>query len=166
MKLPQSSGIIWGGNMRKVWMTPTPSEAARDDTNAIHQIALRMHKHLPEFGYEIIERPEQADLKVSHAGQGNAVDIDVAIYHGLYPTAQGFDGVYFSINKGVIHNLRTAKQIIAPSNWIADVIRRDMHIEPNVISWGVDTEEWKPGDNPHIYALWNKARVDKCCSGA
>lgn len=147
--------------MKRVWMTPTPSEASHDTTNAIHQIALQMAKHLPEFGYECVESPAQADLKVSHAGQGSDEQIDVAIYHGLYPTAQGFDGVYFAINSHVIHNLKTAKQIIAPSNWIADVIRRDMHIEPNVISWGVDTDEWTPGDNPHVYALWNKARVDK-----
>lgn len=110
--------------MRKVWMTPTPSEASHDTTNAIHQIALQMAKHLPEFGYECVESPAQADLKVSHAGQGSDEQIDVAIYHGLYPTAQGFDGVYFAINSHVIHNLKTAKQIIAPSNWIADVIRR------------------------------------------
>ncbi len=148
--------------MRKVWMTPTPNESARDTTNAIHQIALRMAKHLPEFGYEIVENPEQAELRITHAGQGSiGGEVDIAIYHGLYPTGQGMDGVYFYINSHVIHNLKTAKQIIAPSNWIADVIRRDMHIEPNIIPWGVDTDEWTPGDNPHVYALWNKARVDR-----
>lgn len=148
--------------MRKIWMTPTPSESAKDNTNAIHQIALRMAKHLPEFGYEVTENPVQADLRVTHAGQGSVGgETDVAIYHGLYPTAQGMDGVYFAINSHVIHNLKTAKQIIAPSQWIADVIRRDMHIEPNIIPWGVDTDEWTPGNNSHVYALWNKARVDK-----
>lgn len=148
--------------MRKIWMTPTPSESARDTTNAIHQIALRMAKHLPAFGYEVIENPDQADLRVTHAGQGSiGGEVDVAIYHGLYPTGQGMDGVYFAINSHVIHNLKTAKHIIAPSNWIADVIRRDMHIDPHIISWGVDVDEWLPGDNPHVYALWNKARVDK-----
>jgi glycosyltransferase involved in cell wall biosynthesis len=147
--------------MHKIWMTPTPSEAAKDTTNAIHQIALRMAKHLPEFGYELVEHPQQAELKVGHAGQGSYDNVDVAIYHGLYPTAQGMDGIYFAINSHVIQNLKSAKQIIAPSNWIADVIRRDMHIAPNIVSWGVDTDEWTPGDNPHVYALWNKARVDK-----
>jgi glycosyltransferase involved in cell wall biosynthesis len=149
--------------MRKVWMTPTPSEAAHDTTNAIHQIAIRMAKHLPGFGYEIVENPNQAELRVGHAGQGSDGNVDVAIYHGLYPTAQGFDGAYFAINSHVIHNLKTAKQIIAPSEWIADVIRRDMHVEPNIVPWGIDTEEWTPGDNPHVYAIWNKARVDKVC---
>lgn len=147
--------------MRKIWMTPTPTEARHDTTNAIHQIVLRMAKYLPEFGYEIIETPDQAELRVGHAGQGSSSLIDVAIYHGLYPTAQGMDGVYFAINSHVIQNLKTAKQIIAPSNWIADVIRRDMHIAPNIVSWGVDVDEWTPGNNPHVYALWNKARVDK-----
>ncbi len=145
---------------RKIWMTPTPNEAARDTTNAIHQIALRMAKHLPEFGYELVEHPAQAELKVGHAGQGSDSNVDVAIYHGLYPTAQGFNGIYFAVNSHVIQNLKSAKQVIAPSEWIADVLRRDMHITPNIVSWGVDTDEWTPGDKPHVYALWNKARVD------
>src|SRR5690606_22228837 len=58
-----------------------------------------------------------------------------------------------------IHNLKTAKAVTAPSKWIADVIRRDMHLNPHIVGWGVDTDEWQPGDNLG-YVLWNKARVD------
>lgn len=144
----------------KVWMTPTLNEAAGDTTNAINQIVLRLGKYLPEFGFELVENPDNADLYVSHAGQGSSVPVDVAIYHGLYPTGMGMDGVYFAINSHVIHNLRTAKAVIAPSEWIADVLRRDMHISPHVISWGVDTDEWQPASGAHVYVLWNKARVD------
>lgn len=141
-------------------MTPTPKEAAKDTTNAIHNIVLRAQKYLPQFGYELVETPENADLRVAHAGQGSGEPVDVAIYHGLYPTAMGMDGVYYAINTHVIENLRTAREIIAPSDWIADVIRRDMHRAPFIVPWGVDTDEWTPGDQPHVYALWNKARVD------
>lgn len=141
-------------------MTPTPKEAAKDTTNAIHNIVLRAQKYLPQFGYELVESPERADLRVAHAGQGASEPVDVAIYHGLYPTGMGMEGVYYAINTHVIENLRTAKEIIAPSDWIADVIRRDMHRSPFIIPWGVDTDEWTPGDQPHVYALWNKARVD------
>lgn len=147
----------------KVWMTPTPSEAARNPDNAIHNIVLRMHKHLPRYGVELVEYPENADLIAAHAGSGGGIPIDVAHYHGLYPTAQGFDGVYFGINAQVIRNLKSAKAITAPSEWIADVLRRDMHVNPHIIGWGVDTDEWTPGNDPHLYVLWNKARVDKVC---
>jgi glycosyltransferase involved in cell wall biosynthesis len=141
-------------------MTPTPSEASRDTTNAIHNIVCRLQKHLPDYGFELVEQPDHADLRAGHAGQGSGQPIDIATYHGLYPTGMGMDGIYFSINSHVIRNLKTAKAITAPSNWIADVIRRDMHISPHIIPWGVDTREWTPGEQPHVYALWNKARVD------
>lgn len=144
----------------KVWMTPTPSEAARDSTNAIHQIVMRLHKHLPDYGIELVEQPDNADLRAGHAGQGSAEPIDVAHYHGLYPTGMGMDGVYYAINTHVIRNLKTARAITAPSEWIADVIRRDMHINPHVIGWGVDTDEWQPVRDPHLYVIWNKARTD------
>lgn len=146
----------------KVWMTPTPSEAGRDVSNSIHSIVCHLDKYLPDYGVQLVENPNEADLRAGHAGQGSHEPIDVAHCHGVYPTAQGMDdGGYFAINKNVIHNLRTAKAITAPSEWIADILRRDMHVNPHVIGWGVDTEEWTPVKNPHLYILWNKARVDK-----
>lgn len=145
----------------KVWMTPTPSEAGRDTTNAIHQVVCRLDSLLPDYGVELVENPDNADLCVAHAGQGSQQPIDVAHYHGLYNTALGHDSnSFFAINSHVIHNLRTAKLITAPSEWIADVLRRDMHVSPEVIGWGVNTDEWTPVENPHLYVLWNKARVD------
>lgn len=147
----------------RVWMTPTPFEAARDTTNSIHQIVLRLQKHLPPFGVELIEQPATADLRAAHAGQGSREPVDVAHYHGLYNTAGGHtEAGYFAINAAVIANLKTAKEVTAPSNWIADILRRDMHLEPHIIGWGVDTDEWTPGEN-RGYVLWNKARVDFIC---
>lgn len=145
----------------KVWMTPTPSEAQRDPSHSIHNIVCRLNEHLPTYGVELVENASAADLLAGHAGQGSDTPLDVAHYHGLYPTAMGMDSAnYFTINAHVIRNLRAAKAITAPSNWIADVIRRDMHVDPHIIGWGVNTEEWTPGQDPHVYALWNKARVD------
>jgi len=145
----------------KVWMTPTPSEAGRDTTNAINQIVCRLDEHLPDFGVELVEHPDNATVYAAHAGQGSPAPIHVAHYHGLYNTAGGHDAHhFFAINSHVIRNLRTAKIITAPSEWIADLIRRDMHINPEIIGWGVDVDEWTPAENPGLYAIWNKARVD------
>lgn len=152
------------GQVLKVWMSPTPSEAARDNTNSIHQIVLRMAQHLPDYGVELVEARREAEVTAVHAGQGSDAPVDVAHYHGLYPTGMGMDsGGHFAINSHVIRNLKTAYSITAPSEWIADVLRRDMHVNPHIIGWGVDTDEWTPGDQPHVYALWNKARVDWVC---
>lgn len=147
-----------------VWMTPTPSEAARDLTNAINQIVVQVNKYLPEFGVQLVEHPQNAAIYAGHAGQGSQAPIHVAHFHGLYPTAQGSDN--FAINREVIKNLKTAHVITAPSEWIADVIRRDMHIEPRVIGWGVDSEEWVPRDERANYVIWNKARVDNVSNPA
>lgn len=147
--------------MLRVWMTPTPAEAGRDQSNSIHNIVCRLDKHLPDYGVELVESENAADLRAAHAGQGSHEPIDVAVFHGLYPTAEGFDSKnYFAINKNVIRNLKTARAITAPSEWIADVLRRDMHVNPHIIPWGVDSDEWTPGDHPQAYVLWNKARVD------
>lgn len=149
------------GKRLRVWMTPTPSEAGRDTTNAIHQIVCRLDERLPDYDIELVEFPDNADLRVGHAGQGSAGPIDVAHYHGLYNTAGGHNAAhFFAINSHVIRNLRTAKIVTAPSEWIADVLRRDMHLSPEIIGWGVDSDEWTPVKNPGLYVLWNKARVD------
>lgn len=150
-----------GSKRLKVWMTPTPSEAGRDTTNAIHQVVCRLDGLLPDYGVELVEHPDNADLRVAHAGQGSNEPVDVAHYHGLYNTAGGHDsGNFFAVNSHVIQNLRTAKAVTAPSEWIADVLRRDMHLSPDVVGWGVNTDEWTPVENPHVYVIWNKARVD------
>lgn len=147
------------GDLLKVWMTPTPSEAGRDMTNAINQIVVRVDKYLPEYGVQLVNEPDNATIHAGHAGQGSQAPIHVAHFHGLYPTAQGSDN--YAVNAAVIRNLKTAYIITAPSQWIADVIRRDMHVEPRIIGWGVDVEEWTP-TQPHKppYVIWNKARVD------
>lgn len=145
-------------DLMPVWMTPTPSEAGRDITNAINQIVVRVDKYLPEFGVKLVQEPDNATIHAGHAGQGSQAPIHVAHFHGLYPTANGSDN--YAINAAVIRNLKSAYVITAPSQWIADVIRRDMHIEPRVIGWGVDTDEWTPKADHAKYIIWNKARVD------
>lgn len=150
-----------GNDRLKVWMTPTPSEAGRDTTNAIHQIVVRLDGLLPDYDIELVEQPDNANLRVGHAGQGSDGVIDVAHYHGLYNTAGGHNAHhFFAINSHVIRNLRSAKIVTAPSEWIADVLRRDMHLSPEIVGWGVDVDEWTPVSDPGLYVLWNKARTD------
>lgn len=148
----------------KVWMTPTPSEASRDLTNAINQIVVQVNKYLPDYGVQLVEHPDSATIYAGHAGQGSQGAVHVAHFHGLYPTAQGSDN--YAINREVIKNLRTAHIITAPSQWIADVIRRDMHAEPRVIGWGVDSDDWTPKSDHANYVIWNKARVDNVSNPA
>jgi glycosyltransferase involved in cell wall biosynthesis len=149
---------------RTVYMMPTPEQALADTTNAIHQIVLKLQKHLPAFGYALVEDAHGADLVVGHAGQGANGVVDVAHCHGLYPTATGSaDGWHWGANRAVISNLIGAKQITVPSEWVADILRRDMHVAPHVVGWAIESEQWQPGSDHQGYVLWNKTRRDQVC---
>lgn len=150
--------------MRKVYMLPTLETSRQNTTNSIHQIVLHLAKHLPAFGYELTDNPAEADLIAGHAGQmGQDARVDVAHCHGLYPTAHhGVSKLWDAMNANVITSLRTAKQITVPSEWVADILRRDMGINPHVIGWGIEPDEWSAGEN-HGYVLWNKTRADAVC---
>lgn len=155
--------------MKKVLMLPKPTQAAHDTTNAIHNIVLKLAEHLPAFGYELTENEADADLIVGHAGQtyGQGNRLDVAHCHGLYPTGIfGETDWHWAANETVIKNLRVAKAITVPSQWVADILRRDMHVEPHVIGWAIEASEW-PEPEPHQgYVLWNKTRQDRVCDPA
>jgi glycosyltransferase involved in cell wall biosynthesis len=148
----------------KVFMLPTPSQAALDNSNAINQIVLRLQKILPSYGWEITENESEADIVAVHAGQTTRdIICDIAHCHGLYPTAQ-FPNTqwHWKANENVIRTLREAKLITVPSDWVAEILRRDMNIEPSIVRWAINRSEWHMG--PHkAYTLWNKTRVSAVC---
>lgn len=154
--------------MRRCLMLPTPQQSLNDTTNSIHQIVLKLRDHLPAFGYELTENAKECDFICGHAGQTYTdIQVDVAHCHGLYPTA--YPNLilpwHTAANQAVVENLIRAKLVTAPSQWVADILRRDMHIQPTVIPWGLDFHEWVPGDNQG-YVLWNKTRADGVCDPA
>lgn len=152
--------------MIKVFMMPTPEHAQADTSNAINQIVVRLQKFLPKYGVEVVNSHTQADLIVGHAGQTAGYgSVDVAHCHGLYPTAYPELVVdwHFYANQAVVNNLIGAKQITVPSEWVADIFRRDMHVNPHVVGWAIEHNEWKPG-TPQGYVLWNKTRMEGVCN--
>lgn len=150
--------------LRPILMYPLPSHARRDLTNSINQIVTRLETALPKYGYRLTEDANEAVLTACHAGQcGNGAYADIAHCHGLYPTATGrCEQWQWAANIGVIESLRAAKEITVPSEWVADIIRRDMNVDPQVIGWGVDASEWGGGENQG-YVLWSKTRQDAVC---
>lgn len=154
--------------MIRVYMMPRPSDAVADNSNAINQIVLRLQKHLPAYGVELVEDKSSADLVVAHAGQSDGLTVpDVAHVHGLYPTAHSYaeetPNWHWAANKHVIENVRLSKAVTVPSQWVADLFRRDMHLNPSVIGWAIEPDEWEPGINQN-YILWNKTRPDSVCN--
>lgn len=150
--------------MRSVYMLPTLETARQNETNSICQIVVQLAKHLPAHGYTLTDDPTKADLVAGHAGQmGEDARVDVAHCHGLYPSAhRGAGKIWDAINANVITALRTAREITVPSEWVADILRRDMGISPHVIGWAIEPSEWHAGENGG-YVLWNKTRQDAVC---
>lgn len=151
----------------KIYMTPTPSQAQSDTTNSINQIVLYMRDLLPELGYTLTEDPEEASLFVGHAGVSNPrYPLHLVYCHGLYPTVEYPDQAWtWKANENVIRDLKRAQGIIVPTDWVADIIRRDLHVNPTILPWGIDHAKWAPAtrDTRGKYVLWNKTRQGGVC---
>ena len=126
--------------LRKILMHARPSIARREPGSAIHQTILRLEKHLPDFGYELVEDAPY-DLQVAHVSA--STNVDVLHNHGLYPTGvQGAPHWWWGLNHAVIESARRARVITCVSEWVADLFRRDMGVNPYITPLGVDTDEW------------------------
>jgi glycosyltransferase involved in cell wall biosynthesis len=146
--------------MIKLHSDPQPANLA-GRANGIAQVVYHLARLLPERGFEYVQDPKAAGLFVRHAGANSygLSHVDVEHCHGLLPT--GMPGPHqrweWQVNAEVIANLVKARAITVPSQWVGDIIRRDMRVEPFVVPWGIDPSEWQQGRNDH-YVLWAKGR--------
>lgn len=150
----------------KVFGLPTPQMASQNDKLGISQVILNLAPILrDQYDIELVNHENEADLIAHHAGQGDG-QTDVAICHGLYPTGMpnfSKDKMYQGMNARVIKDLIGAKEIIVPSQWVADMIVRNLKRVPTVVTWGVHTGQWNfKRDKQHI--LWNKNRPSDVCT--
>jgi hypothetical protein len=158
--------------MRRVYMRPSVETSKTNTVISIHQVVLQLARWLPRFGWQVVDDLASADVVANHAGQFNHADPShnkptVAHSFGLYPTGErGGETFWPGANNAVIEDLRRADIISAPSQWVADLIARSMRIEPRVIGYAIDAEDWYPKHNPQMsapYVLWNKTRPDVIC---
>lgn len=109
--------------------------------------------------------PGESDLVCVHAGHW--VDVPgvpvVTHCHGLYWEGYQWGPAEYATNSDVISALRRATAICAPTEWLAQVLRRGMWVKPTVIPHGIDPDEWIPVEEDAGYVLWNKTRVDPIC---
>jgi glycosyltransferase involved in cell wall biosynthesis len=136
----------------------------RSEESGIKRVVEAYHKHGPAFGIEFVGGGDQYDLKVSHAGT-NTENIDVAMLHGLYWTADYPASSWeWKANANVIEAARQARIITVPSGWVAESVRRDMRRNPVIVGHGIDAAEWEHDRPMGGYVLWNKNRsgIDVC----
>jgi len=147
----------------KLYISPdyTGQEGDKPD-GGIRRVIEAMQKYLPEFGIEIVNTPEEADIINAH-GAMPVTKFDkpiVSSCHGLYWADYDWGATMHRVNQLVIESMKRAKATTAPSYWVRNAITRGMLIDPKVIYHGVDIDEFTPDDNPADWVLWNKARVD------
>lgn len=151
--------------MIKVKMIPHASHF-RSEESGIKTCVLKYFEHIPKYGIEFVNPDASTyDIVASHAGMTGR-ECDVAHCHGLYWTSDyDADSWEWKANSSVIESLRFAKEITVPSSWIAEVIQRDMHKTPHVVSHGVDISEWENHESNNGYILgYAKNRVGDVCN--
>lgn len=120
---------------------------------------------LPAHGFTLVDDTESADLVATHAVVNPAPPVGlpwVAHSHGLHYADFGWEaGWPQEVNRQLIEIYRAADHVTAPSEWVAQTLRRGMLLRPTVLYHGVDPAEWETdGAENEGYILWNKARAD------
>lgn len=145
----------------KLYITPQFRGEDRGD-GGIRKVVEAQVRWLPEYGFEIVQNIEEADIVATHAMNVPEVPVNipwVTHCHGLYWAEYDWPGWCYAANKQVVDALRQADHVTAPSEWVAQALRRGMWLKPKVIYHGVEPEEWEGGTNGG-YVLWNKPRTD------
>jgi len=147
----------------KVLMLPHITQFGQGE-GGVRRVVEAYNRYMPEFGIEFVTPDTFSyDLLAVHAGV--APGADVAHNHGLYWTADlELSDYEWSANTAVINSLREATQITVPSEWVAESIRRDMRIDPHVISHGIEWDDWQSKADDGDYVLWNKNRDFDVCN--
>ena len=147
--------------MIKVKMIPG---IGKNRTNGIMQVIAAYQQYMPEFGVRFVNN--NWDLIAAHAGEGGT-NCDVCHCHGLYWTGDYVAPQWeFKGNKLVIDALRNAGAVTVPSEWVAETIRRDMHLNPYVVPHGIQWEAWQGVRERSNYVLYNKNRQGDVCDSS
>jgi glycosyltransferase involved in cell wall biosynthesis len=142
----------------RVSMTPHPDEMKGKEHSGIAQVVINWAKHLPEFGVDIVQPGLPADISVGHVTSNKFADIHVS--HGLLWTEEmDLGGYAYQVNADLVECATRARQIIVPSQWVADVYRRDFRKDVRVIDHGVNIDEWAHNRENKGYVLYAKNRT-------
>lgn len=149
----------------KTHIIPTFKGVDQGD-GGIRRVVEAQRRWLPHYGIEIVDDIQAADLVATHAGITGNIPQSVPWVvhtHGLYWQEYEWPRWCLQVNDQVIDAMRRADHVSAPSEWVAQTLRRAMWLRPSVLYHGVDMEDWEPVTKPADYVLWNKNRPDPVC---
>jgi len=152
----------------KVYIYPR-FEGADKGEGGVRRVVDAQRKHLPHYGIEIVGTPAAADILACHISLP-AHDLNqysdkplVVHSHGLYWASFDWGLWALKANAGCMEAIRQADVVTAPSEWVAQAIRRASLRAVQVVGHGIDLDDWEPLRSRHDYVLWNKTRVDPVC---
>lgn len=146
----------------KVAIFPRWSKPDKAD-GGIRRVVEAQEKYLPQFGIELVRTYDEADVICTHGTTYMDQPADkpiVNVNHGLYWSIHDWPHWAHHANSQVVEAMMRAQFHTAPSNWVANALRRGMMVYPEVVHHGIDADEWTPVDDYHDFVLWNKARAD------
>lgn len=149
----------------KVLMIPH-LESSRGAESGVNTIIRKYFQYLPDYGIDLVDlKSESYDLRAAHAGM-TGKHCEVAHLHGMYWTGDyQASTAEKRANAAIVEALRGAVEVTVPSNWVAEVLQRDMRFSPHVIAHGVDWDEWQHDYENEGYVIGyakNRAYFDVC----
>ena len=155
----------------KIYLNPKFEGVDKGD-GGVRRVIEALHRHLPSYDVEIVEEIERADLVHIHI----KIDESLARYlrinpdkllvvqsHGLYWLEYAWPEWALKTNAQCMEAIRWADHVIAPSNWVAQTIRRNSLRPTTALPHGIELDDWQLGVVKKDYVLWNKTRHDPVC---
>lgn len=168
----------------KIFISPDfRSEDSGD--GGVRRVVEAQRRYLPPLGFDIVTDPHDADLIACHSGDWvprkvNQRAVRVVHCHGLYWDEPQYQWWAWAKDRNhkIIDTFRKADVVVSPSEWVANILRRDLWLDTEVLYNGIELPVThaakgakkarseivmaKPSDHER-YVLWNKARVDPVC---
>jgi len=150
----------------KVRMKPDLATAGRGE-GGINTIVRAYHALASQYDIEFVDMGDY-DVEAIHAAAAPFFDPagpNLSMNHGLYwANSQKIGTHELRENMRLVENIRHARVVTTPSDWVAQTMRRDMRINPVLLPHGVDWEGWQHSADNEGYVIWNKNRMTDVCS--
>ncbi len=155
--------------MSKVYLWPDYGDKPDPGDGGVRRVVEAQRRYLPEYGWEVVEKPEDADVIAAHmTAPGNFFDERlitkplVGHSHGFYWSEYDWGGAWAERDNDLVMRLVKAADIVTgPSEWVANIIRRHTLRDVRVLYHGIDKVTFPL--TPRGSVLWNKTRVDAVC---